>query len=263
MTVVVAFFCSDGAVVASDSMITPSLGNINVGHHHGIKVHLLPGPQIFAFAGDHGQALRVKSLAELNHGVPASAANPLDFPLGLAQAVSTNFQSTGIATTAINTNVILSFLHQGSCQCCVFEGAMQPRLLDADHYYVALGVGKLSADPFLRFLTDVFCEAGQPAVHEAAFFATWVVQHVIDVNPGGVAGPIQVAIFEQDGARNFTPRQLTAAEIAGYQQVIGSARDALRDWRSSILSGAAARGVRQPPTAPAAQPAAPLHPNNP
>ena len=32
MTVVVSFLCSDGAVVAADSMLTPSLGSVNVGH---------------------------------------------------------------------------------------------------------------------------------------------------------------------------------------------------------------------------------------
>ena len=68
---------------------------------------------------------------------------------------------------------------------------MQPRLLDKDHYYVALGTGKLSADPFLRLLVDTFCQSGQPTVREAVFLATWAVQHVIDVNPGGVAGPIR------------------------------------------------------------------------
>jgi hypothetical protein len=34
MTVVVAFHCSDGVVIAADSMITPSMGGLGVGHHH-------------------------------------------------------------------------------------------------------------------------------------------------------------------------------------------------------------------------------------
>ena len=54
MTVVVTFYCPDGIVIAADSMITPSMGGINVGHHHGRKIELLPGPQVFAFAGDQG-----------------------------------------------------------------------------------------------------------------------------------------------------------------------------------------------------------------
>lgn len=168
MTVVAAFLCSDGAVVASDSMITPTIGGLNVGHHHGIKVYVLPGTQVFAFAGDQGQAARFKLSAESNHNFVTTAAHALDYPLALAQTLSTQFQTTGIAN-AINVNTILMFLHQNSCHCCVFEGAMQPRLLDKDHYYVALGSGKLSADPFLRFLVDTFCQSGHPTVREAVF----------------------------------------------------------------------------------------------
>jgi len=127
---------------------------------------------------------------------------------------------------------------------------MQPRLLDRDHYYVALGSGKLSADPFLRFLADIFCQSEQPTVREAVFLATWTVQHVIDVNPGGVAGPIRVAVLEKDDAGSFIARELPDTEIEEHKQAIESAGEALRSWRSSIQSGTAAQGVPQPPVAP-------------
>lgn len=250
MTVVVAFSCSDGAVVASDSMITPTIGGLNVGHHHGVKVYVLPGSQIFAFAGDQGQAARFKVLAEANHGMIVTTAHALDYPLALAQGISAQFQSTGIGQ-AIGANTILGFLHMNTCYCCAFEGQMQPRLLDKDHYYVALGTGKLSADPFLRFLVDTFCESGQPTVREGILLATWVVQHVIDVNPGGVAGPIRVAVIEKDATGLYAARELPDTEIAEHQQAIESARDALRDWRKSIGGQPAdAAAVPTPPPAP-------------
>jgi hypothetical protein len=129
---------------------------------------------------------------------------------------------------------------------------MQPRLLDIDHFYLALGSGKLSADPFLRFLVDTFCQSGQPTVREGVFLATWTVQHVIDVNPGGVAGPIRVAVVEAT-SEGYVARELPDAEIGEHQQAVESARDALRDWRRSIggQSAVAAEGVPQPPAAPA------------
>jgi hypothetical protein len=257
MTVVVAYSCSDGAVIAADSMITPTLGVgsgvINVGHHHGIKVYVLPGSQLFAFAGDQGQAARFRTLAEANHTVPDQKVFALDYPLALTQGLIAQFQSTGIANT-VGVNTILSFLHNGICHCCVFEGAMQPRLLDKDHYYVALGSRKLSADPFPRFLADIFCQSGQPMVREAVFLATWTVQHVIDVNPGGVAGPIRVAVFERNDKGTFVARELPDTEIEEHKQAIESAAEGLRDWRRNIQSGAAAQGVPQPPVAPQSAP---------
>jgi hypothetical protein len=140
--------------------------------------------------------------------------------------------STGIAGNAIGTNTILAYCHGGSHHCCMFEGQLQPRLLDEHHYYAALGSGKLSADPFLRFLVDVFCPTGRPTVPEAIFLATWAVQHVIDTNPGGVAaGPIRVATFSPDKAGNFRALELPESEIQEHQQAIESAAGALRDWR--------------------------------
>lgn len=139
MTVVVAFSCSDGAVVASDSMITPTIGGLSVGHHHGIKVYVLPGSQVFAFAGDQGQAARFKVLPELNYFQLPNATHPLDYPVMLAGTLAKQFQATGINN--INVNTVLIFPHRNHFYCCAFEGAMQPRLLDTDHFYLALLIG--------------------------------------------------------------------------------------------------------------------------
>jgi 20S proteasome alpha/beta subunit len=87
MTVVVAFFCSDGAVVAADSMITSSIGQINVAHHTGRKVTVITGEQVFAYAGDQGLGDRFRFMADANHATVASVALPLDYPLRLTQAM--------------------------------------------------------------------------------------------------------------------------------------------------------------------------------
>lgn len=250
MTVVVAFFCTDGVVIAADSMITPGIGGINVGHHHGLKISVLGGHQLFAFAGDQGQSDRVKIMANGSHATISTTGHPIDYPIAITQSIIQQFQSTGIAG-AINTNPILSFVHQNQYVCCVFEGVMQPRLLDAAHYYVAVGSGKLSADPFLRFITDVFCNGTQPTVAEAIFLATWTVQHVIDVNPGGVAGPIRLGILREEGGAKIA-RLLNEAEMVEHQQAVESAIVALRQWRDSM------RGAQVPDEMVPEQPTAPI-----
>jgi len=252
MTVVVAFNCTDGVVIAADSMITPSLGGISVGHHHGKKIEVLPGPQLFAFAGDQGQAARFKVMAELAHAHPATTPHPLDYGLALCEGIFKQFTATGINGN-ISANTILAYAHTGSHHCCMFEGAMQPRLLDEHHYYAALGSGKLSADPFLRFLVDVFCPNGRPNVREGIFLATWAVQHVIDTNPGGVAGPIRVGTFALNDRRAFEARNLPDVEIAEHQQAVESAAKALRTWRDQLQSGAAAGGAPDQPEPPPLQ----------
>lgn len=255
MTVVAAFLCSDGMVAAADSMLTPSFDNLNIGHHTGVKVYVLPGPQVFAFAGDQGQAGRFKLIAESNAAQAGGMAHPLLYGLSLSQATIQQFQSTGIGLTNVGVNAILGFLNGGGSQCCVLEGAMHPRCLDQNHYYVALGSGKLSADPFLRFLTDIFCQRGQPPkVSLATFLAIWTVQHVIDVNPGGVAGPIRVAIIERDSAGGYSARELPQAEIDLHVQATDDAAGALRAWSQAIQGGQPLGSAPPPPTPPRAPP---------
>ena len=250
MTVVVAFHCPDGIVIAADSMITPAMGGIGVGHHHGRKIEVLPGPQLFAFAGDQGQAARFKTLAELQHTGIAGLTHALEYGLALSMGIVKQLASTGITGNAIGTNTILAFAHGNSHHCCMFEGQLQPRLLDEHHFYAALGSGKLSADPFLRFLVDIFCPNGRPSLREAIFLATWTVQHVIDTNPGGVAGPIRIATFSADGTGGFQAIELPDSEIAEHQQAVESAAAALRKWRDEIQSGHAADDAPEPPTPP-------------
>jgi len=250
MTIAVTFHCTDGAVIAADSMITPSMGGVGIGHHHGQKISILPGPQLFAFAGDVGQNARFRIMAELNHGHIAGQQHALDFPLLLTRSIIQQFVQTGI-NNSIDANPILIFAHGGTHHTCVFEGALQPRLLDEHHYYSAAGSGKLSADPFLRFLTDVFCSNGRPTVREAIFLATWTVQHVIDVNPGGVAGPIRIGTFEHNPVGGFAARSLPINEIEEHQQALESARDALRLWRDQLQSGDAAADAPAQPEVPA------------
>ena len=251
MTVVVAFLCDDGVVIAADSMLTPSLGGMSVGHHHGRKIDVLAGPQIFAFAGDQGQGARFRIMAELSAGPATGTAHPMDYGLNLSQAIVQQFRATGIGE-AINTNTTLAYIHDSKCHCCLFEGPLQPRLLDQDHFYAALGSGKLSADPFLRFLVDIFCKSRNPTVREAIFLATWTVQHVIDTNPGGVAGPIRIATLALSDQGTYEGKHLPSDEIAEHQQAIESAADALRSWRNQIQSGVVADDVPVQPEVPGA-----------
>jgi hypothetical protein len=104
-------------------------------------------------------------------------------------------------------------------------------------------------NPFLRFLTDTFCQ-GPPTVREAIFLTTWTIQHVIDTNPGGVAPPIRIASLEKPD-NQWAARELPEDEIAEHQQAIESAGEALRRWRDQLQSGEAAEGAPEPPPAPA------------
>lgn len=253
MTLVVAFACTDGAVIASDSMLTPNMGTLATGHHHGRKVHILPDHHVFAFAGDLGQAERFRIMAVGSTAQAAAGSHALDYGLLLSQNIIAQFTATGIGN-AINMNAVLAYPHRGAMSVCAFMGALQPWLLDQDHYFIALGSGKQMADPFLRFLLDIFSPA-QPSVREAVFLATWTLQHTIATNPGGVAGPIRIVVTERR-AGTFFARELSLDEVGEQQQAISDAEASLRDWRSIIAGTKTATGTvgeqepEPPPTMP-------------
>lgn len=255
MTLIVAFSCTDGAVIAADSMLTASNGTLATGHHHGRKVHILPDQHVFAFAGDQGQAERFRVMASMSTARAASGPHALDYGLLLTQNIVAQFQATGIGG-AINLNAVLAYPHGNSVSVCAFMGPLQPWLLDRDHYFVALGSGKQMADPFLRFLLDIFSPT-QPSVRESVFLAAWTLQHTINTNPGGVAGPIRMVVVEH-AAGAFGARELSHDEIGEQQQAITDAEAKLRDWRSVIAgtkSDTEAAGTRAPEMPPAMPPA--------
>lgn len=233
MTVAIGFYCHDGIVLGADSMLTPSMGGINVGHHKGRKVHILAESKLFAFAGDQGQAARFQIMAESSHDQAAMQALAIDHPLSLSQGIVHQFNATGIGSQ-INMNALLAFEHGSGHQLCAFEGMVQPRLLDPAHYYVALGSGKLSADPFLRFLVDIFCVNGPPSVAEAIFLTAWAIDHTCDTNSGGVAPPTRISVMERQADGSYQCRSLSENEVDDQGQLITSARQSLRDWRESL-----------------------------
>lgn len=249
MTVVVAFLCTDGVVVAADSMLTPTLGGQGVGHHKGRKVCRIAGEQVFAFAGDQGLAARFQIMADGSHALTGSVGHPIDYAIALTTSLNQQFHATGANPSAVNA--VLAFQHGGHFHCCMFEGAIQPRLLDAHHFYGALGSGKLSADPFLRYLADIFCPGGAlPSVRLAVLLATWAIQHVIDTNPGGVAGPIKMSVVEQSPG-GYAARDIPSDEIDQHLQAMESAVQALRDWAQGLHNvGPQARASEPPPEAP-------------
>lgn len=250
------------------------MGGMGVGHHKGIKVYKLPGEQLFGLAGDVGLCMRFKAMIESS---PASAGMPaqppvagaapippnpyptaLDYVLLISQSINQQFAATRVPNHDA-AMCFVAFPFGGQAHCCAFVGGVQPFMLDQNHYYMALGVGKLSADPFLRFLVDIFCSSRRPTVREAVFLATWTVQHAIETTPGGVADPIRVGVIEAVTG-GFTARELPRSEIYEHLQAVSSAQQSLRDWRDAIQSGQAAAGVPPVPQPPPAQPPAPTAP---
>lgn len=118
---------------------------------------------------------------------------------------------------------------------------MQPELKTTGIWYASMGSGQLIADPFLGLMRKVFWDDGMPSMQEGIFIAAWTLQHAIDVNAGGVKGPIQLAILTKDSAR-----MLTEDELAEHQESASGAEAHLRLYKDK-LSGKSTSPVPEIP----------------
>ena len=94
--------------------------------------------------------------------------------------------------------------------------------------YAAIGSGQPLADPFLAFLRRIFWPYTLPTVAQGIFATMWTLRHAIEVAPGGVADPIQMAVVSKGKGQQFTAKQLSDGEIAEHQQSVEDAEEYLR-----------------------------------
>jgi hypothetical protein len=108
----------------------------------------------------------------------------------------------------------------------------QPELKDKHLWYTSMGSSQGITDPFLGFIRRVFWQSGPPSVGDGIFATFWTLRHVIELNTGGVQGPIRIAVLErspEDG--KFRARLFEQEELAEHEQNIRLAESALRDFR--------------------------------
>ena len=235
MTVVVAFLCTDGVVIGADSMLSVSMGNVPVAQHMAKKVHILQGNQIAGYAGNPGFAARFRALVDLNLRNLTADRHPLVYASLITKSAQQEFEATKINLGNLDLNTVLAFPHKDAFHCCAFESpALQPRLLDKDHFFVSFGTGAVATNPFLRFLYNVFCQGNQPPLREAIFLTTWALKYAIETIPGGVATPLYIGVLNQGADGQSIARELSDDDIREHEEAMNDARQALRDWRDSL-----------------------------
>jgi len=239
MTIVVSILCTDGVVVAADSMVTSVMGGTSLGHHKGRKIYTTEDT-ICAFAGDMGLGARFAAKAQcmFKGGIQASVG-PLDRALKLSEKLTQKFQATCATGMGKSSTVdaALAFRHDGKARCSIFYD-LQPQILDEIRFYASLGTGALSTDSFLRFLTDVYCQNEPPSVNKARFLACWAVQHAIETAPGGVSGPIRMAVFEKKSSSDtLKAEELSKKDVEEHQQNIESTTDRMLEWFQDTGAG--------------------------
>jgi hypothetical protein len=123
---------------------------------------------------------------------------------------------------------------------------MQPEFKTKEIWYVSMGCGQNIADPFLGLLRNVFWENDIPLLNEGVFYVTWVLQHTIMLNPGGINGPIQIATlyFDENESKTKT-KLLDTRDILEHENNVSDIIGHLRKYKE-ILQGKYSQKIPEP-----------------
>jgi len=233
MTILVGIKCKDGVLIGSDSSATFAAGQIRTIEQTTKKIEIVNGKIIVAGTGQIGLGQRFCNQVEQGwkNGVfkAQGAITVVTKMCGLAR---TDFTSTQAPMGQYGALVAFPADHQ--LHLCEFATSdFQPELKTDNIWYVSMGSGQLIADPFLGFMRKVFWSDGMPTLQDGIFIATWTLQHAIDVNAGGVNGPIQLAVLKNEKS-GPAAKMLTQDEMDEHQQNVSGAMESLRQYMEKV-----------------------------
>ncbi|MGO9266785.1 MAG: hypothetical protein ACLQBA_18205 [Candidatus Binataceae bacterium] len=128
---------------------------------------------------------------------------------------------TGLLAAKFSDGIKLVELNaQGGCEMLTLESVP----------FICQGSGKANADPFLRFLWDVYWSKSAPMLKEAVLAGYWTVKVVTQLRTSGVGCGVEV----------FTLRHSSNAAIA--EKIADSALDEHNEFIAAVEEGM--RGVR-------------------
>jgi len=242
MTVIVGVLCKDAVVIGSDSsatFVTPELkGTIE---QKTEKIETVDSRIIVAGSGEVGKGQRFKEIVRI-----ASQNNKFskgETAIGVTKHISHeaikdfSFTFSGNASAGEFSKhqygAIIAFPLGSTLSLCEFHPFnFQPELKDKNIWFVSLGSGQNIADPFLAFIKNIFWKNEMPTRSEGIFATTWTIQHAIDVNPGGIKGPIKIATLELDKKGNAIARNLEEDQMAEHYERIEEINTYLKNFKS-------------------------------
>lgn len=215
MTAIVGVLCKDGVVVGADSSVTFANGQLRTIEQKMKKIAIVENKYIIAGTGQIGLGQRFVDEFEKtlkSGGLINRSGTPSELCRVVTQQCLKNFISTNVQQGQYGA--LLAFPWQGKHHLCEFDTmTLQPELKTENLWYVSMGSGQTITDPILGFIRKMFWSDGEPELKQGIFAALWTLQHAVDMNPGGINGPIDIAILECLPGNKIEARFLSDAEI--------------------------------------------------
>ncbi len=270
MTLLVGILCPEGVVIATDRQVTHgALGTPTVGQA-GTKVSIIRnGEALYASSGPSwlgqqtGAALHkceakfhlrtcVDCVADLSKAVRSVLLPSFDIAqravhvLG-QQATQMDAIGSGLLAGRFYDGVkLIDFNPQGGGEVLTLESVP----------FVSQGSGKANADPFLRFIWDIFWAGKPPTLNEAILAGYWTVRVVTQLRTLGVGCGAEVFTLREEKSKGVAAKVDDSA-LEEHDGFIAAVEDAMRGVRDTLGKTSTAP---TPPEGPKTAPAAPEAP---
>lgn len=240
MTAVVGVLCKGGVVIGTDSSATFVHGHqFRTIEQPTDKLHVIDEHVIVAGTGPMGIDQRFRAITEKGWSDKIFQKSPIEVAKYLSRTGIEDLSHTYIKPGQYGA--LVAFPFGDKPQLCEFQiSDFQPELKTERLWYCSMGSAQPIADPFLGFIREVFWQKGLPSVHDGIFAVTWTLEHAVKVNPGGVNGPIKIAILEREDKGRLKARILTEDELGQHRQNVDEAKSHLREFSKKHQPGAAA-----------------------
>ncbi len=222
MTVLVGVRCSDGIVIGSDSAATLAMGAIPLLHlRSDNKIHIFQGNIVIAATGAVGLYQRLMHhIEDAIKGGVFKNLSPHDCVTNISRRVLTDFANSHVSNhphEGLRFGALLAVAIKD--EPCLVEYAttdFQPELKKDELFFVSMGSGQVLADPFLAFVSRVLWEGKMPSVEDGKYGVYWVLSHTIRLAPGGIGGPIKLAVLRKVGKEWVAEELEDPPELAEY-----------------------------------------------
>ncbi|MCW5556798.1 MAG: hypothetical protein KIT22_03005 [Verrucomicrobiae bacterium] len=249
MTVLIGILCSDGVVIGADSSATFATGHgATTIEQKSKKVFAIGNSILIAGTGQVGVGQRfVEAVNNAWDNKAFLNLTKIEYGKHLCNLGITEFISTQCPKGVFGALVAYPCAKAAHlCELAVAD--FQPEWKTKEEWFVSMGSGQAITDPFLAFLKRVFYKNRQPTVREALFLASWALNHVIELNPGGINGPSQIATITFDTKGSPCASVLTDDQIGEHLDSAEGAEKHLADYMQK-LNGSPRPGDPVVPTA--------------
>lgn len=262
MSLIIAIKCSDGIIVGSDSAVTIGGMLRDTIRQYARKITVLQDSVLIACAGFAGLSQRY--VAELDTILKADAdLSKLrkDQLLGFLQSSFTTaskeainslaqasqfaelskFVSNGLAGT------IVAMKSDGKLELFCFDEFCNGEEATDEICFISLGSGRGFADPFLAYLKRVLWRDEQPTLSLGMLATVWTLKHAIEVNPGGIGGPLRIYQMTLDEAGDVHVEQLDDNSVEGAEARISDIELRMREIATQAVQPARPMPTRRKP----------------